>query len=51
MHQPGCSLLIRRSSDVELAFCRCWVPIRVLMATLIRVAGMRWAGEEGFQAA
>jgi SRSO17 transposase len=51
MHQPGHSLLIRRGSDGQLAFYRCWAPAPVPMAALIRVAGMRWAVEEGFQAA
>jgi len=50
-HQDGHSLLIRRGSDGQLAFYRCWSPAPVPMATLIRVAGMRWAVEEGFQAA
>ena len=50
-HQPGHSLLIRRGSDGELAFYRCWSPTPVPLATLVRVAGMRWAVEEGFQAA
>jgi hypothetical protein len=51
MHQLGHSLLIRRGSDGELAFYRCWSPAPVPLATLVRVAGMRWAVEEGFQAA
>lgn len=50
-HQPGHSLLIRRGSDGTLAFYRCWSPAPVPLATLVRVAGMRWAVEEGFQAA
>ena len=50
-HQPGHSLLIRRGSDGTLAFYRCWSPTPVPLATLARVAGMRWAVEEGFQAA
>jgi hypothetical protein len=50
-HQPGHSLLIRRGSDGELAFYRCWSPTPVTLVTLVRVAGMRWAVEEGFQAA
>jgi SRSO17 transposase len=50
-HQAGHSLLIRRGSDGVLAFYRCWSPAPVPLATLIRVAGMRWAVEEGFQAA
>ena len=51
VHQPGHSLLIRRGSDGQLAFYRCWSPAPVPLATLARVAGMRWAVEEGFQAA
>jgi SRSO17 transposase len=51
VHQPGHSLLIRRGSGGELAFYRCWSPAPVPLATLVRVAGMRWAVEEQFQAA
>ena len=50
-HQLGHSLLIRRGSDGVLAFYRCWSPTPVTLVTLVRVAGMRWAVEEGFQAA
>ena len=50
-HQPGHSLLIRRGSTGVLAFYRCWSPAPVPLAALVRVAGMRWAVEEGFQAA
>jgi SRSO17 transposase len=50
-HQPGHSLLIRRGSNGELAFYRCWSPAPVTLATLARIAGTRWAVEEGFQAA
>jgi SRSO17 transposase len=50
-HQPGHSLLIRRGSDGELAFYRCWSPAPVTLAALVRVAGMRWSVEEQFQAA
>ena len=50
-HQDGHSLLIRRGSTGELAFYRCWSPAPVTLATLVRVAGVRWAVEEGFQAA
>jgi SRSO17 transposase len=49
-HQPGHSLLIRRGSTGELAFYRCWSPAPVPLATLVRVAGLRWAVEESFQA-
>lgn len=49
---PGChSLLIRRASDGELAFYRCWTPQPGTLSTLIRVAGARWAVEETFQLA
>jgi SRSO17 transposase len=49
--QPGHSVLIRRSpSTGELAYYRCWTPTPVPLRTLVRVAGMRWAVEEGFQA-
>jgi SRSO17 transposase len=50
-HQRGHSLLIRRGSDATLAFYRCWSPAPVTLATLAHVAGLRWAVEEGFQAA
>jgi SRSO17 transposase len=50
-HQRGHSLLIRRGSDGTLAFYRCWSPAPVTLATLVHVAGMRWAVEEQFQAA
>lgn len=46
------SLLIRRNTTTgELAFYRCWAPGPVTLAQLIRVAGIRWTVEEGFQAA
>jgi SRSO17 transposase len=51
VHQPGHSLMIRRGSTGELAFYRCWSPAPVPLAALVGVAGMRWAVEEGFQAA
>jgi len=50
-HRRGHTLLIRRGSDGTLAFYRCWSPVPVTLATLVRVAGMRWVVEEGFQAA
>ncbi len=50
-HQTGHSLLIRRGSTGELAFYRCWSPVPVTLATLVHVAGTRWAVEEQFQAA
>jgi SRSO17 transposase len=49
--EPGHSLLIRRHPGTgELAFYRCWSPRPVPLATLVRVAGMRWMVEETFQA-
>jgi SRSO17 transposase len=49
--QPGHSALIRRNPTTgELAFYHCWTPTPVPLTTLVRVAGMRWAVEEGFQA-
>jgi SRSO17 transposase len=47
-HQPGHSLLIRRGSSGDLAFYRCWSPAPVALATLVRVAGTRWAVEMVF---
>jgi SRSO17 transposase len=45
-------LLIRRHHrTAELAFYRCYAPRRVPLATLVKVAGRRWATEENFQAA
>jgi SRSO17 transposase len=41
----------RRLSDGELAFYVCFGPARTTLAGLARVAGIRWAVEEGFQAA
>ena len=34
-----------------MAFYRCWSPAPVSLATLVRVAGIRWCVEESFQAA
>ena len=46
------SILIRRNNTTgELAFYRCWSPEPVSLATLVRVAGIRWTVEESFQAA
>jgi SRSO17 transposase len=43
-------LLIRRNQRTgELAFYRCWMPRPVPLATLVRVAGIRWTIEERFQ--
>ncbi len=45
------SVLIRRNNTTgELAFYRCWAPRPVALAQLVRVAGVRWIVEEGFQA-
>ena len=41
----------RRLSDGELAFYACFGPARTTLAELVRVAGIRWAVEECFQAA
>jgi SRSO17 transposase len=43
-------LVRRRISNGELAFYRCWSPTPVTLATLVRVAGIRWCVEECFQA-
>lgn len=46
------SLLIRRNNTTgELAFYRCWTPHPATLAQLVRVAGLRWTVEEGFQTA
>ena len=46
------SLLIRRHTTTgELAFYRCWTPRPAGLALLVRVAGIRWIVEEGFQTA
>jgi SRSO17 transposase len=49
--QPGHRwLLIRRNRrTAELAFYRCYSPRHVPLATLVTVAGRRWAIEENFQ--
>src|SRR6266545_1645669 len=45
-------LLVRRSrSDGELAFYACYGPATTPLIGLVRVAGTRWAGEEGFEQA
>jgi SRSO17 transposase len=41
----------RRLTDGELAFYACFGPARTTLAELVRVAGIRWAVEECFQAA
>ena len=44
-------LLIRRSRrTTELAFYRCYTPLWVPLATLVKIAGRRWTTEENFQA-
>ena len=44
-------LLIRRNRRTrELAFYRCYSPRHVPLATLVKVAGLRWTVEEDFQA-
>jgi SRSO17 transposase len=44
-------LLVRRSIDdpSELAFYVCWGPAATALIGLVRVAGARWAVEEGFE--
>ena len=45
-------LLVRRSrSDGELAFSACFGPAATPLVGLVRVAGTRWAVEEGFEQA
>ena len=45
-------LLVRRSRrDGELAFYVCYGPAATPLVGLVRVAGARWAVEEGFQQA
>ena len=45
-------LLVRRSRrDGELAFYACYSPAETSLLGLVRVAGTRWAVEEGFQQA
>jgi SRSO17 transposase len=44
-------LLIRRNRRAgDLAFYRCYSPRHVPLATLIKIAGIRWTTEENFQA-
>jgi hypothetical protein len=49
----GCArwLLVRRRRDGELAFYVCCGPANTSLVGLVRVAGTRWAIEEGFQQA
>ncbi|MER5423945.1 transposase [Streptosporangium roseum] len=45
-------LLIRRHPATgELAFYRCYAPSAMPLLSLVRIAGIRWAIEESFQAA
>ena len=44
-------LLVRRRRDGELAFYACSGPASTSLVGLVRVAGVRWAIEEGFQQA
>ena len=44
-------LVRRRLADGELAFYACFGPARTTLIELVRVAGVRWAVEECFQAA
>src|SRR4029450_2859509 len=45
-------LLVRRSRrDGELAFYACYGPAGTSLVGLVRVAGTRWAVEEGFEQA
>ncbi|MET8336857.1 IS701 family transposase [Streptosporangium canum] len=45
-------LLIRRHPATgELAFCRCYALSAMPLLSLVRIAGIRWAIEESFQAA
>jgi SRSO17 transposase len=45
-------LLVRRSRrDRELAFYACFAPVDTSLVGLVRVAGTRWAIEDGFQQA
>jgi SRSO17 transposase len=48
---PNRWLLIRRHPGTgELAYYLCWTPHPVPLATLVRIAGIRWSIEELFQA-
>jgi SRSO17 transposase len=45
-------LLVRRSRrDGELAFYACYSPVATPLVGLVRVAGTRWAVDDGFQQA
>ncbi|MEU4226016.1 hypothetical protein AB0F17_17105 [Nonomuraea sp. NPDC026600] len=49
----GCRwLLVRRNLTTgEPAFYRCYAPALKSLMTLVKIAGLRWAVEESFQAA
>jgi SRSO17 transposase len=48
----ACWLLVRRSRrDGELAFYACYGPASTSLVGLVRVAGVRWVIEDGFQQA
>ena len=44
-------LLVRRSRSEELAFYACYGPAATPLIGLVRVAGTKWAVEEGFEQA
>jgi SRSO17 transposase len=44
-------LVRRRRSDGELAFDACYAPAATPLVGLVRIAGTRWAVEEGFEQA
>ena len=50
--RPGCHwLLVRRNRHTrELAFYRCYAPRWTPLATLVKIAGIRWSAEENFAA-
>ena len=53
LREPGRGhwlLVRRRLADGELAYYVCYGPARTTLAELVRVAGMRWMVESGFQA-
>jgi SRSO17 transposase len=51
--KPGHRWMMVRRNDTtgELAYYRCYSPVPVPLATLVRVAGQRWKIEESFQTA
>jgi SRSO17 transposase len=53
LREPGRGhwlLVRRRLAGGELAYYVCYGPARTTLAELVRVAGMRWMVESGFQA-